>query len=145
MAILVDTGVLYALADADDEWHDLVAAFVGTAREALIVPVTVIPEVTYLVHDRLGARAEQLVVESLAEGELTVEGLRAADLTRALEVLREYEAIGFVDASIVAMAERLRIVTLATTDRRHFTVVRPQHVSAFSLVPELPKRKRRST
>lgn len=142
MAVLIDTGVLYALADADDEWHEAASAFVAAAREALIVPVTVVPEVTYLVHERLGARAEQLVVASLAAGELTIEGLRAPDLARALDLLRQYDDIGFVDASLVAIAERLRIVTIATTDRRHFAAIKPKHTAGFTLVPDPPRRSR---
>ena len=37
-------------------------------------------------------------------------------------------------ASLVAIAERLRVARLATVDRTHFTVVRPNHVEAFDLV-----------
>jgi hypothetical protein len=40
-----------------------------------------------------------------------------------------------VDASIVAMAERLDVATLVTTDRRHFAVVRLAHVPRLRLVP----------
>ena len=40
-----------------------------------------------------------------------------------------------VDASVVAIAERLEQDTIATLDRRHFSVVRPLHVDAFTLVP----------
>jgi len=38
-------------------------------------------------------------------------------------------------AWIVAAAERLGVGTIATLDRRHFTVVRPAHKNAFELVP----------
>ena len=41
--------------------------------------------------------------------------------------------LGTVDASVVAAAERLGITAVATTDRRHFSVVRPSHVAAFEL------------
>jgi uncharacterized protein len=43
--------------------------------------------------------------------------------------------LGRVDASVVAAAERLRITTIATLDRRHFTVVRSVNARAFELVP----------
>jgi predicted nucleic acid-binding protein len=43
--------------------------------------------------------------------------------------------LGAVDASVVAVAERLKITQVATLDRRHFTVVRPEHVPAFELLP----------
>ncbi len=43
--------------------------------------------------------------------------------------------LGATDASVVAIAERLGIDTIATLDRRHFTVVRPAHIEAFTLLP----------
>jgi predicted nucleic acid-binding protein len=49
--------------------------------------------------------------------------------------MRRYPEIGFVDASIVVIAERLGIEAIATTDRRHFQSVRPNHTKAFRLVP----------
>ncbi len=42
---------------------------------------------------------------------------------------------GFVDASIVAMAERLKICGILTTDRRHFAAVKPEHCKEFTLLP----------
>ncbi|MGH9917869.1 MAG: type II toxin-antitoxin system VapC family toxin, partial [Nitrososphaerales archaeon] len=43
--------------------------------------------------------------------------------------------LGTVDATVVAIAERLAVAQIATLDRRHFTVVRPAHVAAFELLP----------
>jgi predicted nucleic acid-binding protein len=45
--------------------------------------------------------------------------------------------LGAADASIVAVAERMGISRIATVDRRDFTVVRPKHVPAFELIPDL--------
>jgi uncharacterized protein len=135
MAVLVDTGILYALADADDRWHQPASAWLETVSELLIVSVTALPEVAYLLHTRLGAAAELAFVQSLVAGELEVEDLRRTDLTRCAEVMRRYPEIGFVDASTVAIAERLKIDTIATTDRRHFESIRPKHARGFTLLP----------
>lgn len=43
--------------------------------------------------------------------------------------------LGTTDASVVAVAERLKITDVATLDRRHFAVVRPNHVDALTLLP----------
>jgi hypothetical protein len=43
--------------------------------------------------------------------------------------------LGIVDAAVVAIAERLALKEIATLDHRHFSVVRPRHVRAFSLLP----------
>ena len=43
--------------------------------------------------------------------------------------------LGVTDASLVALAERHRVKLIATLDHRHFRVVRPAHLDAFTLVP----------
>lgn len=135
MAVLVDTGVLYALADADDAWHERARAWLEDQTDLLIAPVTVVPEVAYLIHTRLGAAAEVAFARSLAGGELEIEGLRGADVDRCCEVMERRPELGFVDASLVAIAERLNVRALATTDRRHFSGVAPRHVRRFELLP----------
>jgi predicted nucleic acid-binding protein len=135
MPLLLDTGILYALADRKDGWHRRSRDLITTAREALIVPVTVVPEVCYLMRERLGASVERRFVESLAAEELALEDIRAGDVRRCAALLQRYPQIGFVDASVVAVAERLRLRVIATTDRRHFGPIRPKHVPAFELVP----------
>jgi uncharacterized protein len=135
MAILVDTGVLYALADADDGWHERSRHWLEDLRELVLAPVTVLPEVAYLLQTRLGAAVERRFVRSLATGELDVEPLEPLDIQRTLELMGRYPDLGFVDLSMVAMAERLRVTTLATTDRRHLSRVTPRHIPSFTLVP----------
>jgi uncharacterized protein len=135
MALLVDTGILYALADEDDEWHERAVEWLEALREPLAVPVTVLPEVCYLLHARLGRAAERQFVSAIEAGELPVEPMAKPDWARVVALLELYPALGFVDVSLVAMAERLGIRRLATTDRRHFRAVRPAHVERFVLLP----------
>jgi uncharacterized protein len=62
--------------------------------------------------------------------------LTPADLIRMVDLVRTYaDPLGAVDASVVAIAERHRISEIATLDRRDFSIVRPRHVSAFTLLP----------
>jgi uncharacterized protein len=68
-------------------------------------------------------------------GEILAVDLTPADWTRLSEVMEEYPELGFVDASVVSVAERLKIESLATTYRRHFGMVRPKHLKAFELFP----------
>lgn len=83
----------------------------------------------------LGSKAEQKLVESLMNGEMTLEPLTLQDLPRILELLSRCVAaqIGFVDAAVVATAERLKISRILTTDRRDFSLIRPRHCKAFEL------------
>jgi len=133
--LLVDTGILYALADKSDAWHRKARTLLEGLHDTLLVPVTVLPEVAYLLHQRIGARAERAFVRSIAHRELAVEEIRHHDWRRIEELVGEYEEIGLVDASLVAVAERLKLDTIATTDRRHFGAVRPRHAERFTLVP----------
>ncbi|MGB5889952.1 MAG: PIN domain-containing protein [Thermoanaerobaculia bacterium] len=135
MPLLMDTGVLYALADADDAWHTPVLECLGALKENLLVPVTVLPEVTYLLRSRLGTDAELSFVQSIVAGELGVEQLADSDLERTEDLLTLHGDIGFVDATVAAIAERLRLTAIATTDRRHFSQIRPVHRDYFELLP----------
>lgn len=135
MPLLMDTGVLYALADADDAWHAPVLDCLGALKENLLVPVTVIPEVTYLLRSRLGRDAELSFVQSIVAGELDIEQLTQPDLSRTVDLLTRYGDIGFVDATVAAIAERLRLSVIATTDRRHFSQIQPSHRDYFELLP----------
>ncbi len=135
MPLLVDTGVLYALADRTDAWHARARALCASTRDSLLAPITVVPEVTYLLATRLGAHAELAFVRSVADGEIGIEPVDAATCVRAQEVMMEYPDIGFVDATLVALAERLKVSKIATTDRRHFAAIQPRHVPRLTLVP----------
>lgn len=135
MPLLVDTGVLYALADKSDAWHARSRAYIEAARDMLLVPATILPEIAYLLRDRLGPAAERAFIRAVAGAEIAVEQVDRRDWPRVEELMGRYEWLGFVDATVVAIAERLKLSTLATTDRRHFGAVRPAHIERFTLVP----------
>lgn len=92
---------------------------------------------TYLLSQRLGAEAEVLFLGDVASGELLAEHPSQADWMRMIELVWTYRdwPLGTVDASLVALAERLGIGSIATLDHRHFGPVRPSHVEAFELLP----------
>jgi len=135
MPLLFDTGPLYALADADDAWHQRMLDFMEKRDETVLVPVTVLPEVTYLLRSRLGDRVERSFVGSLAARQMAIEPLQQADVERCETLLERYRDLGFVDCTVIAMAERLRLSAIVTTDRRHFSIVRPAHRMTFDLLP----------
>lgn len=105
----------------------------------LVTPVLCVAEVAHLAQARLGWQPEARFLAALAAGDLLAEQLHPADLLRIAELVAQYRdlPLGTVDASLVAVAERLGVTTIATLDRRDFEVVRPAHVEAFELVPSL--------
>jgi predicted nucleic acid-binding protein len=135
MPLLVDAGVLYAMVDRHDAWHAPVVGYLKELGASLLAPVTIVPEVAYLVRTRLGGPAELKLIEGFVNGGVAIEPLKAVDLSRAFELMAKYPQLGFADSTVVAMAERLVLTTIATTDRRHFRIVRPAHVEQFTLVP----------
>lgn len=128
---------MYAYVDADDRHHaeslDLLLHHPGL----LVVPVLVITEVVYLIGSRLGPDAEVRFLGDLAAGDFAIEPVMAGDWLRIAELVSRYRdlPLGTVDSSVVATAERLRITRIATLDRRHFSIVRPNHTDSFELLP----------
>jgi uncharacterized protein len=136
--LIVDAGPLYAAAARRDPHHERCAQLLQDhAGAPLIVPSLVITEVAYLLGDRLGAAAETRLARAFDAGELIAEAPEPSDWTRIGELCARYEdlPLGIVDASVVALAERLGVTRIATLDRRHFGAVRPEHVEAFTLLP----------
>ena len=141
MTTLVDTGPLFALAHETDRYHDPVKKYLSTHRDTWLVPAPVVTETCIGLLDRLGADAELAFLRSLAAKEMLVEDVAQSDLQRAIEILEQYRAaqFGMVDATSMAIAERLKIEVVLTLDRRDFSIFRPRHCTALRLVPELAK------
>jgi predicted nucleic acid-binding protein len=97
----------------------------------------VLAELDYWCHERLGADTWLVFLEDLLAGAYRLEHPTAHDLERCATFQREYAdlRLGVVDASIIALAERLAEPKIATLEERHFTVVRPRHVPAFTILP----------
>lgn len=137
MALVLDTGPLLAGLDAADPDHEECARLLTEADEDLVVPGLVLAELDYWCHDRLGADAWLSFLDDLLAGVYRAEQPLAGDLERCRELQVEYRdlRLGIVDASIIALLERLDEEKVATLDRSHFTVVRPRHVAAVRVVP----------
>jgi predicted nucleic acid-binding protein len=132
---LFDTGPLVAAIDRSDARHKRCVAFLNALTGTRLVPVTVLVEVCWLLEERPDVEAAFL--DSVASGEFELVPVIVDDLTRMAELVREYAdlPLGAVDASVIAIAERLKLSDVASLDRRHFTVVRTRHVDALNLAP----------
>ena len=137
MALILDTGPLYAALDRSDADHAACRKLLESADEPLVVPTPVLVEVDYWTQRRLGTGAWLAVLDDIAAGAFQVADLIAADYRRVRELCDRYADadIGFVDAAVLAVTERLGEPKLATLDRRHFGTMRPRHVDALTLLP----------
>lgn len=136
--LVIDAGPLIAAASTRDRNHDRCVELLSRAPQPRIVPALALAEVAYFLGDRFGNEAERALAESLRDGELVTEPVDPSDWERIVELVDAYAdlSLGIVDASIVVACERLGATTLATLDRRHFSVVRPRHCAALTLVPD---------
>jgi uncharacterized protein len=135
--LIVDAGPLYAAAATRDGDHRRCVELLAQASRPLLVPELVATEVSYLLCDRIGPRAELAFARAIADGELIVEPVLEPEWARVAELMEQYLdlPLGMADASLVALAERHRAAEIATLDRRHLGVVRPLHVPSFTLLP----------
>jgi predicted nucleic acid-binding protein len=137
LALIVDTGVLFASLDRGAKEHARCRSLLDGTDEVLVLPAPILSELDYLIASRLGGRQFLSVLGDIRAGAYRVEDPTAADYGRVIDLLDRYADLdlGFVDASVFAVVERLNEPKLATLDHRHFSVLRPRHVDALELVP----------
>ena len=137
MALICDTGPLLAALDAADPDHERCARLLTDADEDLVVPTLVLAELDYWCGRRLPPEAWLVFLDDLLAGVYRVEPPTGDDLARCRELQARYVdlVLGVVDASVIALAERLGEPKVATLDQRHFRAVRPAHVATFEFRP----------
>jgi len=134
--LLVDTNILLAAADTSTPDHTRCAAVLDDHTDLAITgPVAV--ETAWMIESRLGPDAEAAFVASIADNELAVIDLTPTDWSRCAALIARYAdlGLGLVDASVIAVAERLAVTTIATLNHCDFAVVRPAHCDALDLIP----------
>lgn len=136
MLAVVDTGPLYAVADADDQDHQVCRAVLERPDLELVVPALVVAEAAYLVGRRLGPVAEAAFIRGLAD--LEIEAPTGDDWNLIAELVERYGdfPLGATDASVAVLAERLDTDVVITLDRRHFGALRTASGGAFNLLPD---------
>ncbi len=136
-AIIVDSSVLIEGALQGRPHHAAVAAALRRFSRRLVIPSLCIAETCHLLERAAGWQTEAAFLDSAAT--LVVVPVEPEDLRRSAELVRQFHSfpLGGVDASIVALAERLDTDTIMTLDHRHFRAIKPRHCEFFHLLPEL--------
>lgn len=137
MTALIDTGFMYATIDKADKHHRRVVNFLSDFRDDLILPITVLVELTYLLQARLGHVVMRSFIGELEQSPIRFEPIKKSDLPRIHQLLNQYAdmELDFTDASVAAMAEKLNIQKILTVDQRDFRVIRPLHCDYFEILP----------
>jgi predicted nucleic acid-binding protein len=133
---VVDAGPLVASVDTSDPDHERSAGVLTQTGYRFVVPVLAVAEAVHFIGLRLGSLVEAAFIDGLAA--ISIESPTDEDWARIAQLVRRYHdfPLGTVDASVVALAERLNTDLIVTLDHRHFRAIRPRHVAAFRLLPE---------
>lgn len=113
--ILYDTGTIVAAANTNDQHHHACVSLLTElrlARTRLLIPATVVAEAGYLIRKH-SPRSEVEFIRSLSNGDFEPVEITVTDYARMTE-----------------------LTEIACTDRTDFRMVNPQHVDAFTLLPE---------
>jgi predicted nucleic acid-binding protein len=138
MALIIDTGFLYATIDVTDRHHRAVMRTLRQVEpERLILPTATVVELGLLMNTRLGRQVTARYISSLEKRPLLFEPLRRDDFRRIGELLFQYQdaQLDFVDAAITSIAERLNIRRVLTVDQHDFRMIRPKHCAYFEILP----------
>ena len=99
----------HAALDRSDQDHVACRALIEDADEPLVIPAPVLVEVDYWIHQRLTPGALIALLDDIESGAYRVADLEPTDYARARELCDRYADadIGFVDAAVFALVERL--------------------------------------
>ena len=139
--IAVDSGFLFALADATDAWHARALAQAGTAAEGWVTTWPVLAETCHLFLRRIGTEPMAVLMADVAGGHIQVWSPAPDGLAQVPVLLRKYAALpmDLADASLVLLAEHLGHGRILTTDMRDFGAYRWKQRKPFkNVLAEMP-------
>lgn len=138
MALILDTGPVYASLDRNDAAHSRCRDLIESTTERLVIPAPVLVEVDFWIQQRLTLRDLLGFLDDISVEAYVIEDLIPIDYFRIRDLCQRYadSDIGFVDAAVLAVVERLGEPKLATLDHRRFGLLQPRHVDALLLLPD---------
>jgi predicted nucleic acid-binding protein len=134
--VLIDTGPLVAYLDKADDAHEAVAEFVDECTATLCTTAAVITESMHLLKD--SPAGPRRLAEFVQSAQIQVFELRQPQqLLSAVALMEKYSDLpmDFADATLVLLADMLRVVQIVTLDRRGFQIFRTRSKKPFVLFP----------
>ncbi|MBC7813792.1 MAG: PIN domain-containing protein [Burkholderiales bacterium] len=137
MIAIADTSYVVAVTVQTDQWHEKCLA-IHRQHNLIYLPQTTLAEVAYLIGREGGNLAVWQFLSELPTSKYRLVALDPDDLMRTAEILKQYAdaRLDFVDATVMAVAERMDISRILTLDQRDFSIVRPRHRDYFELLPQ---------
>ncbi len=137
MALVVDTGVIYAALDEGDRDHEVCADLISRCEEQLVVPEPVLVELDYWLRKNATTDVWLAFAEDVQAGAYILWPADASLLVAAARLQARFDdqRLGFVDAAVFCTCEALAERKVATLDHRHFGVLRNSQGEALELLP----------
>jgi predicted nucleic acid-binding protein len=135
--VLLDTGPLVAILSENDDYHENCVKTLYHLPGPLLSCWPVITEAAWLL--RTSPRQVQRLIRSIDGRFLELLPLAGEEASGIASILKRYEDMRpqLADATLVYLAERERIDTIFTLDRRDFSVYRTGRKRPFRLLPDL--------
>ncbi len=133
--ILTDAGPLIAALDRSDGSHEACARIIRSLKEPMATVWPAFTEAMYLL--RQSWTAQRALWEFLEREALVLLPLGSADAARMCRLMQKYRDLpmDLADAALVRVAEREKLRTIFTLDRRDFELYRPAKIGKFRIVP----------
>ncbi|MEX2262206.1 MAG: PIN domain-containing protein [Bryobacteraceae bacterium] len=114
--VLLDTGVVVALLDRSEKFHDRCVAAVADLEAPLATCEAVIAESCYLLHNLPGAA--EAILENVAKGIFQVPFQISRSAAAVQRLIRKYRdvPIDFADACLIHIADELSTGEILTLD-----------------------------
>ena len=134
--ILLDTGPLVAVLDRGDPQHDACVNLWHDIADRCITTEAVVTEATHLA-GRVGG--SPLPLELLLAARIPIVSIERGGQEQAVRLMRHYGSLpmDYTDATLVIVADAVRLNTVFTLDRKGFLMYRRGDGSAFTLLPEI--------
>ena len=136
MSVVLDTSLLVGAYDERAPEHEASATWLRDLDEELVTTPLAIAEMDLVVRRRGGVDAQRALWSNLDAGAVTVRWWADA-MDETISIARRWGGgpSGLVDASLVALANRLRTNRIATFDDTHFRRLKTSDGKPFQILP----------
>lgn len=135
---LLDTGPIVAYLDSSEESHLEVSTCLDGFSGRLVTTNAVVTEAMHFVS--ASPKGPPLLADFITAGGVEVSDFaQPTELREAVGLMEKYQDIpmDYADATLLLLAERLKVREIVTLDRRGFAAFRTRQGKALSLVLDL--------
>ena len=132
--ILLDTGPLVAVLDRGDPQHDACVTLWHDIADRCLTTEAVVTEATHLVGRAGGS---PLPLDLLLAARVPIISIEHGGHEQAVRLMRRYGMLpmDYTDATLVIVADAVRLNTVFTFDRKGFQAYRRGDGSSFTMLP----------